>query len=85
MAALLIKNLPSALHESLRTRAERNHRSMTKEVITIIEHALGKGDPLAPTVAPVPPLRHVTTFKLRKPLTAQFIDRVIRKGRDARG
>ena len=85
MAALLIKNLPPAMHESLRARAERNHRSMTKEVLTILEHTLGNGESLVPATSPVPPLKRVTTFKLRKPLTAQFIDRVIREGRDARG
>ena len=85
MAALLIKNLPPALHESLRTRAERNHRSMTKEVLTILEHTLDETKKTALAEPPVPPLRHVTMFKLRKPLTAQFIDRVIREGRDACG
>ena len=77
MAALLIKNLPPELHESLRQRAARNHRSMNKEVLTILEHALGEAVP------PVPPLGPQKTFTLRKPLSADFVTRIIREARDA--
>lgn len=37
MSTLVIKNLPESLHEKLKLRAQRNHRSVTKEVISLIE------------------------------------------------
>ena len=73
MAALLIKNVPPALHESLRARAERNHRSMTKEVLTILEHTLCGAEPMAQTT---PLLRQAA----RKPLSAAAINKIIREG-----
>jgi len=78
MAALLIKNLPPALHESLRARAERNRRSMTQEVLTIIERTLNGAEPMVP---PVPSFR---TFKPRKPIPPRLIETIIREARDRR-
>ena len=40
MASVLIKNLPDALHQQLKRRAEKHHRSLNKEVIALIEAAL---------------------------------------------
>jgi len=40
MATVLIKNLPDALHQQLKRRAEKHHRSLNKEVIALIEAAL---------------------------------------------
>lgn len=37
MSTLVIKNLPEDLHAKLRAQAERNHRSVTKEVVRLIE------------------------------------------------
>lgn len=37
MGALVIKNLPEDLHQRLKLRARRNHRSLTKEAIAILE------------------------------------------------
>lgn len=78
MAALLIKDLPPPLHASLRQRAERNHRSMAKEVLTILEQAVTAACP------PVPPLKPQKTFALPKPLSAAFVTRIIRTARDRR-
>jgi plasmid stability protein len=47
MSALVIKNLPDTLHRRLKARAERNHRSLTKEAIAIIEAGL-EGAPSMP-------------------------------------
>lgn len=45
MGALVIKNLPEPVHERLRLRAARNHRSVTKEAIALLEAAVrGPGD-----------------------------------------
>jgi plasmid stability protein len=40
MASLLIKNIPNELHEHLRERAARHHRSMNKEVIVLLEQVM---------------------------------------------
>lgn len=37
MSTLVVKNLPDQLHEKLRRQARRNHRSVTKEVVHLIE------------------------------------------------
>lgn len=37
MSTLVIKNLPDQLHEQLKRQAQRNHRSVTKEVVNLIE------------------------------------------------
>ena len=52
MSTLVIKNLPDGLHARLKEQAARNRRSVTKEVVTLIEAGLGVGR--AP--APLPPL-----------------------------
>lgn len=54
MATLVIKNLSDDLHARLKEQARRHHRSVTKEVVTLIETGL-----TAPRPAPVlsPPLR----------------------------
>lgn len=40
MATLVIKNLPDELHARLREQAQRNHRSVSKEVVSLIESGL---------------------------------------------
>lgn len=54
MSTLVIKNLPENLHEKLRAQAARNHRSVTKEVVTLIESSVAlqwpEGDRPPPTV-----------------------------------
>jgi len=40
MASVLIKNLPDELHQQLKLRAQRNHRSLNKELIALIETAV---------------------------------------------
>lgn len=41
MANLTIKNIPPELHERLKERAARNHRSLNSEVIRTLERAVG--------------------------------------------
>jgi len=40
MSSLVIKNLPEHLHSQLKARAKRNHRSLTKEAIAVLEAAI---------------------------------------------
>ena len=43
MASVLIKNLPNELHQQLKLRAQRHHRSLNKELIALIETTLTEG------------------------------------------
>jgi plasmid stability protein len=74
MATLVIKNLPDELHARLKAQAQRHHRSVTKEVVTLIEQALA-----APRGAPkLPP-----PIKLKGgPITIEEIEAAIAEGRD---
>jgi plasmid stability protein len=40
MSTLVIKNFPEELHALLRVQAQRHHRSVTKEVVSLIESGL---------------------------------------------
>lgn len=40
MGTLVVKNLPDDLHEQLKQQARKNHRSVTKEVVKLIESAV---------------------------------------------
>ncbi len=42
MATLNIKNFPDELHDELKNRAERDRRSVAREVIFLLETALEK-------------------------------------------
>ena len=41
MADLLIRDLPDALHERLKARAIKHRRSVAKEVLLVLEEAMG--------------------------------------------
>lgn len=78
MPTLVVKNLPQPLHERLKAQAQEHHRSMTKEVVALIEQGL-----LAPrsTRAParqLPPLVRLSTG----PVTTEWIEAAIAEGRD---
>lgn len=45
MPALLIKDLPPTLHRKLQEEAQKHHRSMTKEALSILEQSLGAASP----------------------------------------
>ncbi|MEK7704385.1 MAG: Arc family DNA-binding protein [Myxococcota bacterium] len=47
MATLNIKNFPEPLARRLRTRARRSHRSVTQEVIQLLEQATQETEPLS--------------------------------------
>ena len=40
MASILLKNIPQELSEKLRKRAQQHHRSLSKEMISILESTL---------------------------------------------
>src|SRR5712671_6204328 len=64
MPGFVIKDLPPKLHRKLKEQAARHHRSMTREVLAVLERALNNEE--RPRDAPPP-------FKGRFPLTDEFI------------
>lgn len=76
MSTLVVKNLPDELHERLRERAQRNHRSVTKEVLVLLEQGLLAAPQRRPIELPPP-------IKLKGgPVTTEWIEAAIAEGRD---
>ncbi len=73
--SLSIKNVPDELAKHLRDRAERNRRSLQRELLVILEEAA------TPRVAPREALERIRAMGLKTP--AESV-RMIRKLRDAR-
>jgi TraY domain len=74
MATIIIRDLPDDLHERLKAQAKRNHRSLTKEAVALIERHLG---PSRAAPALPPPLR-----LKGGPVTIKQIEAAISKGRE---
>lgn len=53
MPSLVIKDFPATLHGRLREEAVRHHRSLTRQVIHLLENACGSSVP-APLEASIP-------------------------------
>ena len=73
MSGLLIKNVPPEIHRKLREDAARNHRSMTRHALALLEAALA-GTP-APAGKPPKPVHPAF------PVSAKLIRNAIREGR----
>ena len=71
MPALLVKDMPPELHQRLKEEAARNHRSMAKQMITILEQNLGAAQVRA-YPAPV---------RVAFPMTDRFLNKAKRWGR----
>ena len=78
MPTLVVKNLPAPLHERLKAQAEQHHRSMTKEVIALIEQGLLAPRATRRPARPLPPLVRLSTG----PVTTEWIEAAIAEGRD---
>ena len=74
---LSVKNVPDALAERLRRRAEQAHRSLQGELMVILEEAVFGNDPLTPVEA----LEEIQRLGLK---TGDTATRMIRMDRDAR-
>jgi plasmid stability protein len=74
MATIIIRDLPDDLHERLKAQAKRNHRSLTKEAIVLIERHLSQSRPTPELPAPL-------RLKVG-PVTIKQIEAAISKGRD---
>ena len=74
MSAVVIRDLPTVLHQRLKEEAVRHHRSMNREIIAILEKEIGAAQPaeLPPAVTP------------RVPVDGRWIADAIRMTRDSR-
>jgi len=50
MSSMLIKNIPEEIKKKLKEQAELNHRSMNKQVVSILEQAVAR-----PGIGSLPP------------------------------
>jgi predicted nucleic acid-binding protein len=71
MPTLVIRDVSPEVHQLLKERAEQNHRSLSKEVITILEHSL------SPSGHTLPPL-----VSGAFPVTQDWLDQARRAGRE---
>jgi plasmid stability protein len=72
----LIKDFPPELHRRLKQEAARYHRSMTRQALALLEHALAAPARNAADLLPDP-------LKPVKPVTPGDVVAVIRKSRDS--
>ena len=70
MASILIKDIPPDLHERLREAAGRDHRSLSKEVVALLEAALAVGP------SELPP-----AIRASFPLDGNWLETAIAEGR----
>ena len=75
MSTIVVKNFPDHLHTLLKRRAEQNHRSMTKEVVHLIETGLAS----AVKPRPLPPLVKLRSGRM---LSIDEIEAAIADGQD---
>jgi len=73
MSTLVIKNLPDDLHARLKAQAERNRRSVTMEVVTLIERGTA--------VTRVPPVLSPPIKLKGGPLTDKVVEAWTNNGR----
>jgi len=76
VAGLLIKDLPRELHRKLKARAAANRRSLSGEVLTILESVLDhRSGPL--------PLAEIDKLRARgrRPLTDAILERARKRDR----
>jgi len=76
MPGMLIKELPEELHRRLKERAAANRRSLSREVLVLLETAVA--EPAGP-----PTLEEIDRLRLSgsRPLTQEVLDRARVEGR----
>jgi plasmid stability protein len=71
MPTLVIRDVPPEIHRLLKERAEQHRRSLSKEVVTILE------DSVTPPRGSLPPL-----MRGAFPVTPDWLDEARRTGRE---
>ncbi len=72
MPSLILRDLSDEVHKRLRDRAQRHHRSMTKEAVSILERELLAAGPVK-----LPPVVHAA-----QPVPSHLIDQAIEEGQE---
>lgn len=80
MATLTLKNLPDAVLERLRRRAERQKRSVNREAIVILEAAVQPATPVDAN-ARLAQIHRVRVTPRGGRITAAYVNRAKREGR----
>lgn len=83
MATLTIRDLPQELHDTLKLRAKRNHRSLNQEVIVELSRAAALETPEERNARVEREILEIEALRARAKgfLTAQEIDAAKRDGR----
>ncbi len=79
MSNLNIKNIPTEIHQSLKKQAEKNHRSLNQEILTILEQAT-KG-PAYRSEETLLARIHETAKHFKGTMTLEEMDQAKREGR----
>jgi len=80
MTTLTIKNIPIEIYDRLKIQAKNNHRSLNKEVISIIERAISIPPiDVEMTIARARKVRELTAHYV---VTAEEIENMINEGRE---
>lgn len=74
MPAVVVRDMPVEMHRRLKSAALQHHRSMNREVLTILEQTLES----SPVVELPPPVKSL------RPISGDTIVRIIRNMRDRR-
>ena len=80
MASLTLKNLPDTILKRLRRQAERQHRSVNREAIAILEAAVHPAPPMDATTR-LAQIQRVRITPRGGPITAAYITGAKREGR----
>ena len=83
MATLTIRNLPEELHDTLKRRAKRNHRSVNQEVIAELSLAITHETPEERSARVEREVLEIDALRARAKgfLTAEQIDEAKQEGR----
>ena len=80
MTTLTIKNIPLEIYDRLKIQEKNNHRSLNKEVISIIERAISIPPiDVETTIARARKVRELTAHYV---VTAEEIENMINEGRE---
>jgi antitoxin FitA len=79
MATITLKNIPADLHRELKKRAEEHHRSLNKEILSILNSAINQSRPIDP--AALIREARATRKKFQRQVSAREIRTWIRRGR----
>ena len=82
MATLHVRNVPGELYERLKSLAEEDHRSLSAEVIDLLQEAAAAGSRRSRTLRTALDALHQHRRRERAPARTGRLHDLIREGRD---